>query len=63
MADNIFGMKFTMTDEDNRLLQPLTKHHALKTKNRQKVFRLPIGITLQVAYLSIRIEYGLNFEG
>lgn len=42
-----------MADEDNESKKPLTREQILNTENRQKVFQLPSGITVQVAFLSL----------
>lgn len=41
-----------MTDKDNKAKVPLTSEQILKVEKRQKVFQLPSGITVQVAFLS-----------
>lgn len=41
-----------MTDEDNESKKPLTRDQILKAEKRQKVFQLPSGMTVQVAFLS-----------
>lgn len=41
-----------MADEDNESEKPLTRDQILNAENRQKVFQLPSGITVQVSFLS-----------
>ena len=41
-----------MTDEDNRPRKTLTRELILDAEKKQKVFQLPSGITVQVAFLS-----------
>jgi len=41
-----------MTDEDNESKKILTRVQILNTENRQKVFQLPSGITVRVAFIS-----------
>jgi hypothetical protein len=41
-----------MADEDNESKKPLTRDQILNTENRQKIFQLPSGITVQVSFLS-----------
>jgi hypothetical protein len=41
-----------MTDEDNQSKKPLTRDQILNAENGQKIFQLPSGMTVQVAFLS-----------
>ena len=41
-----------MTEKDNESIKILTREQILNTENRQKVFQLPNGMTVQVAFLS-----------
>lgn len=41
-----------MMDKDNESKKPLTRDQILKAEKRQKVFQLPSGMTVQVAFLS-----------
>lgn len=45
-----------MAEKDNELKKPLTREQILNTENRQKLFQLPSGITVQVAFLSLGME-------
>ena len=41
-----------MTEENNESIKILTREQILNTENRQKVFQLPSGLTIRVAFIS-----------